>query len=58
MLYQSFLGVLCGDCVEGHGVSVLSNRCVTCSDASGVLIALLSKTVLSLYLQFNVSLML
>eukprot|EP00731_Ephydatia_muelleri_P010295 Em0005g881a len=34
-------GVLCGDCVEGHGVSVLRNRCVTCSDASGVLIALL-----------------
>lgn len=45
-MYQPSVGVLCGDCVEGHGVSVLTNKCVTCSDASGVLIALLSKLLL------------
>ena len=36
------IGVLCGNCGEGLGVSALLNECVTCSDASGLLIAGLS----------------
>ena len=36
-------GVLCGDCRNGYGVSVLLNKCVTCPNASGILIAALSK---------------
>ena len=37
------LGVLCGQCRGDKGVSALLNKCVSCHDASGVLIALLSK---------------
>ena len=34
-------GILCGSCPEGFGVSVLSNRCVTCSSAYALLLAAL-----------------
>ena len=34
-------GILCGTCPEGHGVSALLERCVTCSDANAILIPLL-----------------
>ena len=37
------LGVLCGRCQDDKGVSALLNHCVSCHDASGLLIALLSK---------------
>ena len=37
-------GELCGDCRNGYGVSVLLNKCVTCHDASGLLIAVLSES--------------
>ena len=39
----SSLGVLCGDCKDGAGVSALLNQCVSCNDAYGLLIAALSK---------------
>lgn len=32
------LGVLCGDCPEGSGVSALLDVCVSCDDVSAVLI--------------------
>ena len=41
--YLLFVGYLCGDCKNGEGVSALLNRCVNCSDAYGILIAVLSK---------------
>ena len=34
-------GILCGSCPEGFGVSVLSNRCVTCSSVHALLLAAL-----------------
>ena len=37
-------GVLCGNCRDGYGVSVLLNKCVTCHDASGILIAVLGES--------------
>ena len=37
-------GELCGVCRDGKGVSALLNKCTTCSDASGLLILLLSET--------------
>ena len=38
------LGVLCGQCRNDEfGVSALLNKCVSCHDASGTLIAGLSK---------------
>ena len=37
------LGVLCGQCQGGRGVSVLSNHCTSCSDGSAVLIPVLSE---------------
>ena len=43
ILYHNCAGVLCGDCRNGYGVSVLLNKCVTCHDASGLLIVVLSK---------------
>lgn len=39
-------GELCGDCTGHLGVSVLLNRCTTCSNAKGILIALLSEQIL------------
>ena len=36
-------GYLCGDCVDGNGVSALLNRCVTCSNAFGLLIPALGR---------------
>ena len=36
-------GVLCGNCRNGYGVSVLQNKCVTCHDALGMLITVLSE---------------
>ena len=37
-------GILCGECRdEGKGVSALLNNCVTCSNASGLLILALSQ---------------
>ena len=41
---HSLLGVLCGDCRDGAGVSALLNQCVSCNDAYGLLIAALSKS--------------
>ena len=38
-------GVLCGNCRNGYGVSVLLNKCVTCHDASGILIVVLSEYI-------------
>ena len=35
--------MLCGECRNGSGVSVLLNRCVTCSDAMGLLVAVLGE---------------
>ena len=37
-------GVLCGQCRGDKGVSTLLNKCVSCHDASGLLLAGLSKT--------------
>ena len=36
-------GVLCGECRNGSGVSALLNRCVTCSNAMGLLVAVLGE---------------
>lgn len=36
-------GILCGECQEGKGVSVLLNDCVSCPKAQGLLILGLSK---------------
>ena len=44
------LGVLCGQCQDDKGVSALLNKCVSCHDASGVLIAGLSKPTVAAYL--------
>jgi hypothetical protein len=38
-----YLGILCGSCRDGKGVSVLLGHCVTCSNASILLIVVLSK---------------
>ena len=35
--------MLCGECRNGCGVSALLNRCVTCSDAMGLLVAVLGE---------------
>lgn len=37
------IGTLCGACRDGKGVSVLLNKCVTCNNALGILILLLSE---------------
>ena len=37
------IGILCGKCRDGKGVSVLLNDCVSCHDAQGLLILGLSK---------------
>ena len=37
------VGVLCGSCPQGCGVSVLTNRCVTCGNENGLLILALCK---------------
>ena len=37
------IGVLCGGCRDGLGVSALLNKCVTCSDSNGLLIVILSE---------------
>ena len=42
-------GYLCGDCRDGKGVSALLNRCADCSNANGVLIAVLSKNFECMY---------
>ena len=42
------LGVLCGRCQDDKGVSALLSHCVSCHDASGLLIAGLSKPKLQL----------
>ncbi len=36
-------GFLCGECKDGKGVSALLNYCVTCEDASGILVIALGK---------------
>eukprot|EP00731_Ephydatia_muelleri_P010203 Em0005g789a len=38
-------GVLCGSCPQGCGVSVLTNRCVTCGNENGLLILALCVVV-------------
>ena len=39
-----YVGVLCGSCKDGRGVSVLLNRCVSCSNASILLLVALSES--------------
>ena len=51
----SSVGVLCGDCSDGKGVSVQLNRCVSCHSAYSVLIALLGKCVVQSAHPVNVS---
>ena len=36
-----YVGILCGNCEDGKGVSALFNRCVDCNNAFGALIAAL-----------------
>ncbi len=38
--YAPFItaGILCGECKNGKGVSALLNYCVTCENASGILV--------------------
>lgn len=43
------VGALCGQCRNGSGVSVLLNKCVSCSDGFLTLIFLLSTTNLCLF---------
>ena len=43
------VGVLCGACEAGYGVSALLNSCVTCHDASGILIVILCKLHFPVY---------
>ena len=43
MCMSAISGVLCGECRNGSGVSALLNRCVTCSDAMGLLVAVLGE---------------
>ena len=45
------LGVLCGQCQGDKGVSALLNKCVSCHDASGVLIAGLSKPTVAVHVR-------
>jgi hypothetical protein len=40
-----YLGILCGSCRDGRGVSVLLGHCVTCSNASILLIVALCEVV-------------
>ncbi|KAL5493999.1 hypothetical protein EMCRGX_G015265 [Ephydatia muelleri] len=40
-------GVLCGSCPQGCGVSVLTNRCVTCGNENGLLILALCVVVVT-----------
>ena len=40
---RTCVGILCGHCKDGKGVSVLFNRCVDCSNGFVALIAILSK---------------
>ena len=43
-------GILCGECRrEDEGVSALLNECVDCSDASGLLILVLSQSKFLLF---------
>ena len=46
------VGILCGNCKNGRGVSVLFNKCVNCNNGFGVLIAALGNqaVVLKLYI--------
>ncbi len=47
------VGILCGECKNGRGVSVLLNYCVTCENASGILVIALGE-FLYLLPHFNV----
>lgn len=38
---NNILGILCGSCKNNYGVSVLLNRCTSCSDAFGTLVGVL-----------------
>ena len=38
-----YAGILCGECRDGKGVSILLNDCVSCYNAQGLLILGLSK---------------
>ena len=40
---RTCVGILCGHCKDGKGVSVLFNRCVDCSNGFVALIVALSK---------------
>ena len=42
-------GILCGECRDGKGVSVLLNDCVSCPNAQGLLILGLSKFSINNY---------
>ena len=39
--YEYLIGILCGECGNGKGVSALLNNCVTCSNNNIALIPLL-----------------
>ena len=39
--YKICVGILCGKCKNGRGVSVLFNKCVDCNNGFGALIAAL-----------------
>ena len=43
--FSLLLGVLCGECVEGTGVTVLLNICTPCNTGYAALIPVLSMTI-------------
>ena len=47
------LGILCGDCRENMGVTVLFNKCDTCSTASVLWIVVLGEHVQDQYYRVN-----
>ena len=40
-----FIGVLCGECKNGKGVSALLNKCTSCNDAFSILIVILGMDI-------------
>ena len=46
---RGYVGILCGNCKDGKGASVLFNRCVDCNNGFGALIAALGKQLFKYY---------
>ena len=46
---RTCVGILCGHCKDGKGVSVLFNRCVDCNNGFVALIAALGKQSVYMY---------